>query len=121
VRAVFDTNVVVDYLNGIEKAGQELARYQERTLSVVTWMEVMVGARGDAEEAAIREFLEGFELAELDRDTAEEAVRLRRAHRMRLPDAIIWATAKTRRALLVTRNTKDFPRDDPGVRIPYSL
>jgi hypothetical protein len=24
-------------------------------------------------------------------------------------------------ALLVTRNTKDFPSDDPGVRVPYTL
>ncbi len=37
----------------------------------------------------------------------------------RLPDAIIWATAREASALLVTRNTKDFPADVPGVRVPY--
>ena len=25
------------------------------------------------------------------------------------------------KALLVTRNTKDFPDDEPGIRVPYSL
>jgi predicted nucleic acid-binding protein len=40
---------------------------------------------------------------------------------MRLPDAIIWASADVHSMLLVTRNTKDFPADLPGIRIPYML
>jgi hypothetical protein len=40
---------------------------------------------------------------------------------MRLPDAIIWASAKSENALLVSRNSKDFPADAPGVRMPYSV
>ena len=38
-----------------------------------------------------------------------------------LPDAIIWATARQNDALLATRNTKNFPRNDPAMRIPYQL
>ena len=52
-------------------------------------------------------------------DVTEQAVALRREHRIRLPDAIIWATARASGALLVTRNTKDFPANDPGIRVPY--
>ena len=48
-------------------------------------------------------------------------VALRREHRMRLPDAIIWATAQDLGVLLVTRNSRDFPSKDPGVRIPYPV
>jgi predicted nucleic acid-binding protein len=121
VRAVFDTNVLVDYLNGVAKARTEIARHRDRAVSVVGWMEVLVGAEGDEEELVIRDFLAGFEVLGVDRQTAEEAVRLRRSHRIRLPDAIIWATARVTGALLVTRNTKDFPMDDPGVRVPYAL
>jgi predicted nucleic acid-binding protein len=40
---------------------------------------------------------------------------------MKLPDAIIWASALARHMLLVTRNVKDFPANDPGVRMPYRL
>ncbi|HEY3120113.1 MAG TPA: type II toxin-antitoxin system VapC family toxin [Vicinamibacteria bacterium] len=120
VRAVFDTNVLVDYLNRVAHARRELARYEERAISVVTWIEVMVGSKGEEEEAVLRSFLDGFDVVEVDREIAEEAVRLRRTYRMRVPDAIIWATARTRRALFITRNTKDFPTDDPGVRVPYS-
>ena len=31
----------------------------------------------------------------------------------------IWATAQVHSMLLVSRNTKDFPADAPGVRVPY--
>jgi predicted nucleic acid-binding protein len=84
-------------------------------------MEVLVGARDADEEAMIRDFLADFGLLDVDRKTAEEAVRLRRAQRIRLPDAIIWATARMAGALLITRNTKDFPKNDPDVRVPYVL
>jgi len=45
----------------------------------------------------------------------------RRERKVKLPDAIILATAELEGRLLVTRNTKDFPSDDPGVRVPYTL
>jgi hypothetical protein len=40
---------------------------------------------------------------------------------MKLPDAIIWASARCNGRLLVTRNTKDFPAGDPVVRYPYEV
>ena len=58
---------------------------------------------------------------EVTRQIARDVVEIRRARRIRLPDAVIWATAHAESALLVTRNTKDFPGDDPGVRVPYRL
>ncbi|RLA59736.1 MAG: VapC toxin family PIN domain ribonuclease, partial [Gammaproteobacteria bacterium] len=57
----------------------------------------------------------------IDAKVAETAVSIRREHKMRLPDAIIWASAKRESALLVSRNTKDFPADMPDVRAPYRL
>ncbi len=116
---LFDTNILIDYLNGVEAARLELERYPRRLVSSVTWMEVLVGARSDEEEDVIEMFLRDFTLVPLSREVARRAVELRRAHRMRLPDAIIWSSAESQSALLVTRNTKDFPRDAPGIRIPY--
>ena len=40
---------------------------------------------------------------------------------MKLLDAFILATAQVNGAILVTRNTKDFPATMPGVRVPYTL
>ena len=121
MRAVLDTNILVDYLNGGGSARTEIGRYESPAISLLTWMEVLVGTQGGEEEAVVRDFLAGFDILDVDRDTAEEAVRLRRAGRIRLPDAIIWATARVAGAVLVTRNTKDFPANDPAIRIPYTL
>jgi predicted nucleic acid-binding protein len=120
VRALFDTNIIVDYLNAVPQARTELKRYAEKAISIITWMEVMVGASGDVEDAT-RSFLNTFDVIALDGEIAERAVSLRRTHHIKLPDAIIWATAQANARLLVTRNTKDFTAGDPGVRMPYRL
>lgn len=121
MNTVFDTNILIDYLNGIDEACQELARHQSRIISVITWMEVLVGARDQRQDTIIRAFLSGFEIAELDGQTAEAAIALRQRSRIRLPDAIILASAETRDAVLVTRNTKDFEATRPGIHVPYTL
>jgi predicted nucleic acid-binding protein len=121
VKALFDTNILVDYLTGLEASHKELSRYRERLVSIISWMEVLAGARDDAEEDVIAMFLREFRLIEVTRQIARDAAEIRRTQRIRLPDAVIWATARAESALLITRNIKDFPKDDPGVRVPYSL
>jgi hypothetical protein len=120
VKALFDTNVLIDFLNAVPEAREEFGRYSEKAISIITWMEVMIGAHADV-EARTRAFLDSFTVLELQNAIAERAVELRREHRMKLPDAIIWASADIHSMLLVTRNTKDFPDDTPGIRIPYAL
>jgi predicted nucleic acid-binding protein len=120
VKALLDTNILVDFLRGIPAARDELARYEDKAISIVTWMEVMVGAPTPA-QAGTRQFLGGFDLVELDAAVADRAVALRRRHRLKLPDAIVWASAQVGAMLLVTRDTKGFPADDPGVRMPYRV
>lgn len=120
VKALFDTNILIDHLNRVDAASAELSRYEDKAVSILTWIEVMVGAAPEV-EVATREFLRNFKLVGLDDRIADLAVRLRRAHRLKLPDAVIWASAQANEMLLVTRNTKDFPSDDPGVRMPYRL
>ena len=118
--AVFDTNIVIDALNGVAEADAEYSRYERVLISRITWMEVLIGAEGD--DAELRDFLEThFEIISLDVAVAETAIQLRREHRLRLPDAIIWATARVNDAALVTRNTKDFNPKWDGIRSPYSL
>jgi predicted nucleic acid-binding protein len=119
VGALFDTNILIDHLNAIPQAREEIERFESRAVSIITWIEVMVGADADVVEPT-RRFLEGFKVIALDEEIADRAVALRRAYGIKLPDAVIWATAQTAGRLLVTRNTKDFPTDDPGIREPYA-
>lgn len=120
VRALFDTNILIDYLSGVTAAKKEIARYEYRAISTTTWMEVLVGATAD-DEAAIRAWLSTFDIVPLDSAVANRAVEIRKRRRIRLPDAIVWASADVNSLLLVSRNTKDFPADEPGVRVPYAI
>lgn len=121
VEAVFDTNILIDYLVGREDARKELDRYSRRAISIITWMELQIGSRNEGEADVIDLFLREFRVMEITRQVARRAIEIRSSTRVRLPDAIIWATAQMESAILVTRNTKDFPKDDPGIRIPYRV
>jgi predicted nucleic acid-binding protein len=119
VKALFDTNILIDYLAGRAGAADELGRYDQRLVSAVTWMEVQIGAANDEEADVIDLFLRDFRVIDITRGIARDAIELRRKHRVKLPDALVWASARAESALLVTRDTKAFPKTEPGVRVPY--
>ena len=118
--ALFDTNILIDYLSGVKPAREEVERYRNRSISVITWMEVMAGVMPE-HEAKTRAFLTTFSSLPVTPAVAEKAAVLRRQRRINLPDAIILATAEAGDRLLITRNTKDFPAGEMGIRVPYQL
>jgi predicted nucleic acid-binding protein len=121
MRAVFDTNILIDYLNGREEAKAEFDLYEEKMISIVTYMEVMVGAKTAEEAEILRSFLQSFTCRELTQAVANLAIALRQQHRLKPPDAIVYATVRDVGCNLVTRNTKDFPPTWPDIRLPYQL
>ncbi len=118
--ALFDTNILIDYLSGVPQARLEIERCSQCAISVITWMEVMAGTTAK-DEKQIRAFLLTFSVLPVIAEVAERAFVLRRQRKIKLPDAIIQATAQQENRLLITRNTRDFPGQDPDVRIPYRL
>jgi predicted nucleic acid-binding protein len=121
VKAVFDTNILIDLLNGREEANNEVGRYSSLAISRISWIEVLTGARDIEDQNRAENLLGYFEIIELDEPGAREAISLRQQHRLRLPDAIIWAAARLRDSILVTRDARDFPVGDPGIRVPYQI
>jgi predicted nucleic acid-binding protein len=79
----------------------------------------MIGAETDAERFAAETLFESMRRIELSADIARRAVDLRRQLKIRVPDAIVLATADREGCILVTRNTKDFSQTDPRIRVPY--
>ncbi|MBI4024170.1 MAG: type II toxin-antitoxin system VapC family toxin [Verrucomicrobia bacterium] len=126
MKAVFDTNILIDYLNGHPIAVKTLAGYDDKIISRITWIEVLVGTANSAEETVARQFLARFRIVETRDDIAEHAIFLRRTagagRKLKLPDAVIYASAKAENCSLVTRNTKDFdPTQLQDVVVPYNL
>ncbi len=121
----FDADILIDALSGFEPARTEIKRAIGRGarpwISRMAWIEVL--SKGD--DLIVREataFLSRFGLDEIDDEIAQRAASLRRERpRLKSPDAIILATAQIRGRVLITRNTKDFPAEMPGIRVPYTL
>jgi len=93
LNALLGGDVLLDFLDGHAPAAQEIARYRECCISIISWMEVMAGAQTQADAGVRRGFLAHFRIVPLTPRLAEEAVNLRREHRLKLPDAVIWANA----------------------------
>ena len=120
-----DANILIDSLLGHDPARAEIIRIASSGarmwISRMAWIEVLSKGNDMVVRDAVQ-FLGRFGLDEIDDEISHRAAALRRERpRLKLPDAIILATAQIRGRVLVTRNTKDFPAEMPGIRVPYQL
>jgi predicted nucleic acid-binding protein len=118
---LFDTNILIDHLNGITKATREIGLSSNPAISIITWIEVMTGASNEEEQTILRAFLLNFECLPVSMPIAERASVIRKEKRLKMPDAIILATAEVAGRKLVTRNVKDFPAEMRETRVPYKV
>jgi predicted nucleic acid-binding protein len=116
----FDTNILVDWLKDRSQAIAELSRYNRHRISRVVWTELLAGEPLEKRDT-IQQILAPFEVVEIDARIAAAAADIRHRMKMKLLDAFILATAQVNGAILITRNTKDFPATMPGIRVPYTL
>lgn len=116
----FDTNILIDWLKDRPQAIAELSRYGRHRISRIVWTEILAGEPEESRDY-VRNLIAPFEVIELDGHIASAAAGIRHRSKMKLLDAYILATAQVNGAVLITRNTKDFPANMPGIRIPYEL
>ena len=116
----FDSNIVIDWLNRQPKAKAELLRYKRHRISRIVWTEVLAGEELEDRDA-VQQVISAFEVVEIDSRIALAAADIRHRTTMKLMYASILATAQVNGAILITRNTKDFPVQMPGIRVPYTL
>lgn len=119
---VFDRDILVDALRGHPSAQGEITRATRRFVSRLTWIELMTEALPE-DTARIEGFLACFGVIELGEDIARRAAMLRGDpyHAgLTLAEAVVLASAQATGRILVTRNTRAFPANMPGIRVPYS-
>jgi predicted nucleic acid-binding protein len=117
----YDSNIVIDALNRVEGARQALRLADRAWINRICWIEIMSKMVGPSMRAT-EEFLSHFWIEEVDARVSERAAALRRERpRLKLPDALIFASAQVHGRILMTRNIKEFPANTLGVRVPYTI
>ncbi len=122
---LFDTNIFIDMLGGCQQATIELSSYDFPAISAVSYMELRAGQMLRPHEAYILDvLLAEFQVIQIDQMVMELAIEIRglsliTGPKVKLPDAIIGATAAAYGIPVVTRNPKDFQWDGIDVHVPY--
>jgi predicted nucleic acid-binding protein len=120
---ILDTNIMIDFLQGREQARLLFQGYREKAtlmmISMITVVEVLVGIFDLEKQKKVRVWLQSFQTVSVDSDIAHAAIGLRQTFKLKVPDALIMATAQYHQGILVTRD-RDFCRI-PGVHYPYTL
>jgi predicted nucleic acid-binding protein len=110
---LLDTNTVIDYLEAKLPASAldklDVIINERAKISIVTKMELLgwLGAT-DEDLHQIVEFVQDAYVIGLDDDITEVTINIRRQHRIKLPDAVIAATALAFDLTLITNNESDF-------------
>lgn len=119
-KLLLDTNIALYFLGG-DPVLANLLDQREIYISAITEME-MLGYPGitEKESERIRDFLNDCQLVEINAAVREKAIEIRREHNLKLPDAIIAATAFHLNLPLVSADG-DFSRIDDLNFVHYTL
>ena len=123
IERLIDSVILIDHLNGIEKATKFIAELdpQKSAVSVITRAEILVGL-GEDKADNVKSLLDQYHTFIIDKEIADKAAYLRRQFHWKLPDAFQAAISIQHKVKLTTRNLKDFdPRKHSFVEIPYTL
>lgn len=119
-KAVLDTNIIILASKQKIDTAVLLEKYDDFYVSIITYMEVYGYDFEDSKEKEfIDELFEGLEIMEINKPIAEQVIiyRKRKTKKIKLPDAIILATAKFLNADLITNDWDDFQGIDEQVNI----
>ena len=102
---LLDTNIII-YLSKRELSSQEVFfKEDEYAVSLVTYMEVLgFKFQNSEEERFVKKLLSYFTILSIEKEIADQTVELRKKYKIKLPDAIICATAIVNDAILITND-----------------
>lgn len=124
---LWDTNTAIYYLQqqfppAAEKFIDELLKVEQPIISAITEIELLCWkTTSEKDLAVLHSFINDTLVIELERPIKLKTADIRKQHKIKLPDAIIAATALVYGLTLVTRNIDDF-KNIEGLEVvnPYS-
>jgi predicted nucleic acid-binding protein len=128
-QVILDSDILIDLARGDIRAvgfvDGIVSQGERPSISIITEMELFLGARTKPEQRGIRQLLQRFQVLPISEMISVRArnliVRYGMSYGLTIPDGLIAATAIAYRAALLTRNARYFsyiPR--LRVRVPYT-
>lgn len=119
-KAVLDSNLVILFSKGQIDLAKLRSKYDEFYVSIITYIEVYAYEFAvQSEKDLIDEFFKTIDIVEINKEVADISIvyRKNKFKNIKLPDAVILATAKYANADLLTGDRKDFQNIDSSVGI----
>lgn len=104
---ILDSNAIIYLSKGLVDIDEIICDGEEYAVSVITYMEVLGYAfESEKEEKFISDLLALLHIKYLNSDIVQRVITLRKMQKIKLPDAIICATAISENAYLLTNDSK---------------
>lgn len=119
-KAILDSNLIIFLSKGKINLTKLRSKYDGFYVSIITYMEVYAYEfTVQTEKDLIDEFFQSVEIVEINKEVADQAIiyRKNKTKKIKLPDAIILATAKHVNADLLTNDCDDFQNIDSSVNV----
>jgi predicted nucleic acid-binding protein len=128
MKYIWDTNIAIYYLQKqfpkkAEHYIDSLLQHQLPAISVITEIELLCwNSANEKDWEILQKFVRDSIIVELEQKIKITTIALRKTYRLKIPDAIIAATALVQNCLLLSHNTTDFKKIE-GLQVidPYSF
>jgi predicted nucleic acid-binding protein len=117
-KAILDSNVIIDAVRKLIDIEKSIFQFKFIYVSLITYIEVLgYNFKDENEKLLTTKILGLFEIINPDIEIADLTVSYRKIRKIKIPDAIILATARKLNAILLTSNIIDFTNIDEKVTI----
>ena len=107
VMTILDSNTIIYLSKKLISLDNVFVDDEEYAISVITYMEVLGYAfTSKEEEDFIKELLSYLEIIYIDENIAKKVINIKQTNKVKLPDAIIAATAILNNATLITNDIR---------------
>ena len=114
---LLDTNIIIHLSYGELNTSDFSSSGDRLCISAITYMEALgYPFKTKEDKSFVKMLCNSFDLFDLTKPIIEKTIEIRKRSKIKLPDAIIAASALVNNAALVTNNVKDFKTID-GISI----
>jgi predicted nucleic acid-binding protein len=112
IKYLFDSNILIYHFNGkLNQFGTDLLSEGLTGVgdySIISKIELLGFNQSESDDRQARLLLSSLRELELTSTIAEQTIQIRKIRKLKLPDAVIAATAIVNNLAIITRNTSDF-------------